>query len=264
MQEATSYITYLINLDRSPDRLEKMKTEFSKAHLDFERISAVDARTLDETSYRVDNRYDRDLMPGEIGCYLSHIKTLQSFLKTDYEFALIIEDDAILPENLTEKLNKALNQYATLKKKHQWDVLKLNSRKRYIKIQDLDETHFLGASGTSIPITTIAAVWTRTAAEKFLKVAIENGKAVIKRPIDCDLQHPWEYDLLIYSLLPSLITNSGDESIINENRKLRKSKFGRQLKYELNRLLPKYQYYISRHGFVPFFKSFIYPKTKKI
>lgn len=38
------YSTYLINLERSTDRLELMKKEFSKSNLTFERISAIDAK----------------------------------------------------------------------------------------------------------------------------------------------------------------------------------------------------------------------------
>jgi len=44
------------------------------------------------------------LTPGELGCTLSHLDALESFLKTDDEYALILEDDAILPENLSIKL----------------------------------------------------------------------------------------------------------------------------------------------------------------
>src|SRR5690606_7113762 len=115
------YYTYLINLERTTDRLELMKKEFSKSNLTFERISAVDAKNLKGDEYFINNKYDRDLLGGEIGCYLSHVNTLQKFLNSDNDFALIIEDD-------------------DLPTKHRWDVLKLNSRRRYIKIKDVKNT----------------------------------------------------------------------------------------------------------------------------
>lgn len=264
MQNHSLFQTYLINLDRASDRLEKMKIEFEKTGIGYERISAVDARKLKGDEYIINNQYDRDLIPGEIGCYLSHVETLQIFLESTYNFALIIEDDAILPENLKSIINESVVQYDSLDKKYRWDVLKLNSRRRYIKIKEVKNTdYFIGACGTSIPITTIAAVWTRKGAEKFLQKTIDS-KPVIKRPIDCELQHPWEYDLKIYNLLPSLIKGFPAESQIQQDLSLRKAKLGRQIWYEVKRIIPKYNYYIKAFGFKAFWNSFVLKKTDKI
>src|SRR5690625_3692827 len=99
-----------------------------------------------------------------------------------------------------------MDQYDDLPTKHRWDVLKLNSRRRYIKIKDVKNTDlFIGACGTSIPITTIAAIWTRKGAETFLKVCLAKGKPEIKRPSDCELQHPWEYEFDISQLEENII-----------------------------------------------------------
>ena len=47
----------------------------------------------------------KPLSPSELGCTLSHLEALKSFLETDDQYALIFEDDAIIPENITlEKL----------------------------------------------------------------------------------------------------------------------------------------------------------------
>ncbi|GEA68032.1 glycosyl transferase [Acinetobacter pittii] len=43
----------------------------------------------------------KPLTPGELGCTLSHLKALELFLTTEDQYALILEDDAIFPENLT-------------------------------------------------------------------------------------------------------------------------------------------------------------------
>lgn len=259
-----AYKTYLINLERAAERLKIMENEFKKCEMPFERIDAVDANHLNSNDYIVRNKYDRDLLPGEIACYLSHVKTLKTFLQTELDFALIIEDDAMLPLDLKHLVEETLAQYEDLPKKHRWDVLKLNSRRRYIKIQNIKNTDkFIGASGTSIPITTIAAIWTRKGAEKFLAKCIQT-KPIIQRPIDCELQHPWEYNLLIYSLLPSLIQGFPMDSQIQFDRSKRKANFYRQIRYELNRLIPKYLYYIRQHGWKQFYQSFILKKTNKI
>lgn len=52
----------------------------------------------------------KPLSPSMVGCTLSHLEALKEFLKTDEDYALILEDDAILPEDLTiETLTKALS-----------------------------------------------------------------------------------------------------------------------------------------------------------
>ena len=203
-------------------------------------------------------------MPGEIGCYLSHIKVLQTFLASNHEFAIIIEDDAVLHEHYKQMTEKAMAAYKTLSEYEQWDVLKLFNRKRHhIKICDLDANYFIGACGTSIPITTIAPIWTRTAAKKFLD-KVCNPLPEIKRPIDCDLQHAWEYDLKIYNLLPTLVTPAPVETQIQLNANFRKANFFLQVKYELNRLFPKYAYLIKQHGFKKFYHSFVAKKNALI
>lgn len=258
------YQTYLINLDRAEERLKLIQNEFDKCAVSYERISAVDAKTMDVTTYKVDNKYDRDLVPGEIGCYLSHVKTLEVFLASKNEFAVIIEDDAIMADDFKSVIENSLSMYHQLPKKHQWDVLKLfNGKRKHIKIAEIDEKHILAACGTSIPITTIAAIWTRFAAEKFL-AKIKNPLPTIKRPIDCDLQHAWEFDLRIYNILPSLVKPAPVETQIQIDRSLRKSKFPRQLIYEVNRIFPKYLYLIKHHGFRNFYDSFIAKKNKRI
>ncbi|WP_343595656.1 glycosyltransferase family 25 protein [Acinetobacter sp.] len=53
----------------------------------------------------------KPLSPNMVGCTLSHLEALKKFLKTDDRYALILEDDAILPDNFcVEKLEQELNQ----------------------------------------------------------------------------------------------------------------------------------------------------------
>lgn len=260
-----SYETYLINLDRSVDRLTFMQKEFEKQNMPFQRISAIDGSKLKGNEFIIRNRYDRKLVPGEAGCYLSHIKTLQIFLESGNSYALIIEDDAVLCEDFKNIIEKFMYAHSVnTSKESDWDVLKLcNGKRRHIKIRDVYKEYFLAACGTSIPITTLAAVWTRKAAEKFLQ-KVANPLPVIKRPIDCDLQHPWEFELRIYNALPSLVKSANLATQIQLVKKLRKSNVPRQIIYEINRFFPKYLYLIKHHGWKPFYDSFIAKKNKKI
>ncbi len=264
MTDTILYGTYLINLDRAKQRLELMEQEFKKQDMPFQKISAVDAEKLDKYEFKIKNRYDRKLVPGEIGCYLSHIQALKTFLESGNSYALIIEDDAVLCDDFKTILEKSLLAYKDLPEKHKWDVLKLfNGKRRHIKITDIYKNYFLAACGTSVPITTIAAVWTRKAAEKFLN-KVANPVSVIGRPIDCDLQHPWEFNLRIYNILPSLVSIAPFETQIQLVKKLRKSNVRRQIVYEINRFFSKYFYLISHHGIKDFYNSFIAKKNAKI
>jgi glycosyl transferase family 25 len=256
-----TFQTYLINLDRATDRLAWMQKNFEAEQISFERIDAVDARVLDADSYIIDNKFSRELLLPEVGCHLSHVKTLQTFLRSDHQFALVMEDDAILLPGFKLAVENSIAQRSSLPNEHQWDVLKLyNGRHHHIKIADVDDKHFLAACGLSIPITTIAAIWTREAAEKFLAKVVQS-KPIVKRPIDCELQHPWEYDLRIYNLLPSLC--HGDtrwESSVRVSRP--KKNLPMNLAYEINRFFPKILYLIKHHGLDQFIHSFVLKKNK--
>ena len=48
----------------------------------------------------------RPLSPSMVGCTLSHLEALREFLKTGDEYGLIIEDDALFPENLRVEMLK--------------------------------------------------------------------------------------------------------------------------------------------------------------
>ena len=69
--------TYVINLNRSPERLEFMSNQLSHANISFEKIEAIDGKLFDFTNY-YDEKLSQKLngilfSPGEKGCALSHI-----------------------------------------------------------------------------------------------------------------------------------------------------------------------------------------------
>ena len=97
---------YLINLDRSGDRLARMRERFHAIGLDFVRVSAIDGCNLSESDIRIflKDRRSRRWNYGEIGCFLSHLKTWQIFVESGEEFAAVFEDDAFMSSELTSLL----------------------------------------------------------------------------------------------------------------------------------------------------------------
>src|SRR6266478_8865267 len=104
---------YIINLDATSDRWSFIKTAFAKTQITLCRVPAIDGNTLrlphkdySESRYRL--FHGRETNTLEIGCYLSHVIALETFLSTDEEFAIIGEDDIVINQDLEAVLAKAL------------------------------------------------------------------------------------------------------------------------------------------------------------
>tara|TARA_B100000405_G_scaffold13983_2_gene11642 strand:- start:8026 stop:8823 length:798 start_codon:yes stop_codon:yes gene_type:complete len=128
--------TYLINLDRRPDRLERfMKTfEASDASkMQLTKISAVDGGELDiskvplsevargelkqiETTGFRSKHYQ--LTRGAIGCYLSHVKVWRDVVDNNHRHGLIFEDDVNVPSNIYHKMEKSMKHIP-----EDWDII---------------------------------------------------------------------------------------------------------------------------------------------
>lgn len=102
-----------INLDRSTDRWGILADRATALGLPLTRVSAVDGRqvpgtereAVDDAAFR--RNTGRLMLPGEYGCYRSHIKALNAFLATDGDIALIIEDDVELSADLKDRVQAA-------------------------------------------------------------------------------------------------------------------------------------------------------------
>lgn len=125
-RKTISIPVYLINLDRAPDRLALMETMLSDLSLPSERVSAIDGKSLkfptadfSERGYAM--RHGRRRNQAEVGCYLSHIACAQKLLASSAEHALVLEDDAILPDDIHDIVNGAIEAG------DDWDILRLSS-----------------------------------------------------------------------------------------------------------------------------------------
>lgn len=115
----------LINLPRSTERLARMQERLQALGLGYEILEAVDGRARwDELLPTVDVRaferhVGRDVLPGEIGCYHSHLQAWQRFLASEAQFLLVLEDDMVFHDDFADALRIALQGAA------HWDMLKL-------------------------------------------------------------------------------------------------------------------------------------------
>lgn len=146
--------TFVINLDRTPERYEKVKKQLDQNNIEHERFSAIDGYNLEITrgsnghsfsgqdlkvrkerllpneSYKIatpsgDVNYvfdidiiDRALTAGEFGCTYSHREIWGKMVKENIKYALIFEDDVTLLPGFQDRLNSMIN-----KMPQEWDIL---------------------------------------------------------------------------------------------------------------------------------------------
>lgn len=90
---------YLINLDKSTDRLQSQHEQFDKLDMTFERVSATSIDDISDDYYqKVGFDWQRPLKKTEVACISSHIKLWEKIANQN-EPCVILEDDAILIKN---------------------------------------------------------------------------------------------------------------------------------------------------------------------
>lgn len=116
---------YVINMKFRSDKRKRMTDELNKHNMTAEFIDAIVGYNIDidkmVSNNLINNKIHRPLRRGEIGCYLSHIKTWETFLKSDNKYALILEDDAVFIDGFREKFEELLVEIDT-----PFDVIYLN------------------------------------------------------------------------------------------------------------------------------------------
>lgn len=99
---------YVINLDRRPDRLERIGAHLAERGVAFIRQSACDARSATEAEIAQVVRAHGPL--GQLGlgdraCTVSHTRAWSAFLDSDATHALFLEDDIFLAADITDLLS---------------------------------------------------------------------------------------------------------------------------------------------------------------
>ncbi|MDP3085087.1 MAG: glycosyltransferase family 25 protein [Rubrivivax sp.] len=119
--------TWVINLDRAPQRLQRIAAQLQRVGLSWSRLPAVDARaltpaqqaTLDAAGYR--RLHGMEPLAGELGCYLSHVEAMQRLLASGAAAALVLEDDVVVGDSLPAVLNGLMAH------PQRWDMVKLSA-----------------------------------------------------------------------------------------------------------------------------------------
>jgi len=199
---------FFINRDCDEDRRSSVCAHLSSANMTAERVPGVEGLNVPDQFREVffeGSTLHSKLKPGEVGCYASHLVAMQRMLDQNHDYALILEDDAILPADTAEIVRGVI---ASMPKG--WDLVHLcKDSNRAVKIiSALDGDRKL-VRYSRVPETTTGYLVSRSGAHKFLKP--------MKRywPIDTDFRQPWRFGLEIYGVTPCIIEPEGFASAIH-------------------------------------------------
>lgn len=208
-------LTVVLNLDRSHDRLKSVTSNCAEQGIEFTRLSAVDGGQISDLS---EVGYDRELTlkylgrelsHGEVGCYLSHLKAISTFLLSDADYMLVLEDDVEFAQpNVTQCLHNAIALSASggLGGIGVANVglapTKLASEIGGIGGNTLVAAHYF-------PVTTTAILWGREAAQDF-----QNNCSKLIYPVDIALQLWAIHRKCGFGIIPAPCQPAGIESVI--------------------------------------------------
>ncbi len=205
-------LTLVINLARSPERLEEMRRQLSNTCLVWERFDAIegakvslpDAALVDPVEYA--RRHGKTYAVGELGCYLSHVYAYQRFLESEKLYALILEDDVQLLPQLEADL------HGLYRHPEQWDLVKLSGvhRGTPLAVGKLGATTKL-----SVPLTrctgSSAYLINRHAAQ-----ALCSNLLPMRLPFDHEFDRAWHYGFKLRIASPWPCNHDQkNESLIN-------------------------------------------------
>jgi glycosyl transferase family 25 len=226
--------TYVINLDGSTERLQSLRGILDGFGIGFERVSAVDGRKFDldkvadYDSVAASRYMGRALIGGEIGCFHSHLKAARTFLASDADYALILEDDALPLCNPLPLLEAAIPDLNAIDR--DWILINIgNPRAKFITpiaSYKQDEADHTLVAAHYFPMLTSAIVWSRKGAQQFV-----DRHRQIFAPIDNYFRHWLTRAGHGYAFLPSPVTTSDAESLIEASAARNRSRDNRMWYY---------------------------------
>ncbi len=187
---------YLINIDRAAERLAEIQRQGDEFGFQFERIDGVDGALVPREQWvdvdhdRFQRRHGRTILPGEYGCYRSHLMALRQFLAGGDEVAVIIEDDVALDADFLSRALAAKEAAPTADLiklvNHRWGGFRTTTRSR---MGDIVGRCLFGPQGS-----TACYLVTRGGAEKIVK-----SLTIMSLPWDVAVERGWDMRVSIFS-----------------------------------------------------------------
>lgn len=226
-----SHKVFVINLERSPERLAAIASRLEEIGVPFERIEAVDGRTLSDSvaeevspAHVVSKTYHRALSKAEVACSLSHRKAWRKIVEDDLDFAVVLEDDAQILDNFAEVLELLAELPCA-----DWDFIKLYALKRGGEKNIARRFDFRGHTLITyhkFPLGFQGQAISRRGAKSLLQ-----HLPYVTEPADSQLKSWWEAGVFPFGLVPYCVsTDVGGPSDINPHGSLEKMEQDRYVK----------------------------------
>lgn len=184
---------FVLNLQRAVERRALMQQRLAALGLEAEFLSAVEGSRVDRSSLPAGS--EPRLTPGELGCYLSHLRCWEIVVERGLPHAVLLEDDVVL----SPELPRVLEQIARLDLPY--DLVRLSSLGpvRGIPVASLGAGRRLILPNKN-PSGTQGYLVGQEGARRLLARLV-----VPKRPIDDELDLYWKHGLCIPVVSPCVV-----------------------------------------------------------
>lgn len=217
----TSLPIYIVTIARAKARLDAILTATEGFGLDLRPIDGVDGKMVPEDEWIYINRLGfllstgRRPLPGEYGCYASHIIAIKRFLEDGAEFGLIVEDDVTFTKDTSAQLQRIID----VAPKDSLIKLTCHRRKGFHKKVEHDNgvvfgRYLFGPQGSSA-----AYLISRKAAEKFLKTS---SKMIV--PYDRAIENGWDNRVNVLNTPDDICVFGADETLVATQRDYKATK----------------------------------------
>lgn len=96
--------SYVINLERNPERLQALRSKFDALGVSFERCPAVDGKYLSDDDFErfktARPLFHKDWPKSKMGCFLSHYSTWEKIAASEDKYGVVFEDDLHISKDL--------------------------------------------------------------------------------------------------------------------------------------------------------------------
>lgn len=206
---------YVINLERSVDRKERVIDQFKKHNItNYEIFKGVEPTIEDLNKYSIFSLgKSQNVRRGELGCLLSHVNIMKDAIERNFENIIVFEDDMkILDSECITNTEKHINELGG-----NFDVLYLGTNHKYKAKSKFNQHIYLTNGGSN-------CTFGYAISNRFMKKMI----------IPCDYKFPidmhWRKNfihkrrpVLFYCIIPHLVNVFDFDSCIQDLTHLNKN-----------------------------------------
>lgn len=233
-----NYKVYYINLDKSIQRKQFMEEQFSKLRVQAVRIPAVNGyeltteKLLEVNKQTAFSHFTKPL-PGEIGLFLSYKKAWSMIEKQQEDYAVLLEDDVLIKEDLFKNLPDILSKLNTD------SILDISGRKGFVRKKSISVLKDMSMDYFSTPsLGTTGRIYSKLAASK-----VNQAMPYYLAPVDVMLQKIYQHKVTVYSSNKAYVKHAEElvgGTVIQSKSELNLKKIIKEIARPFWRLVIKY------------------------